>query len=80
MGLLSSVIIKSSNWKLPKLAEDVPLLRNFMETPGVSPGCVDKSRKFGADQLILMKPITFLPLLKSPVKGESEKDCRCLIG
>ena len=43
-----------------------------METPGVSPGCVDKSRKFGADQLILMKPITFLPLLKSPVKGESE--------
>jgi hypothetical protein len=56
-----------------KLAEEVPLLRNFMETPGVSSGCVDKSRKFGADQLILMKPITFLPPLKSPVKGESEK-------
>ena len=44
-----------------------------METPGVSPGCVDISRKFGADQLILMKPTTFLPPLKSPVKGESEK-------
>ena len=63
----------SIEFVVTKFAEEVPLLRNFMETPGVSPGCVDKSRKFGADQLILMKPITFFPLLKSPVKGESGK-------
>ena len=46
-----------------KLAEDVPLRRNLIPTPGVMPGDSVKS----VAPPILMNPVLFSPALKSPV-------------
>ena len=58
---------------MTKLAEDVPLRRNLIETPGVIPG-VSELVKSAAGP-ILMRPVICCPGLKSPVKGEARKMC-----
>ena len=56
---------------MTKFAEDVPLRRNLIETPGVIPG-VSELVKSAAGP-ILIRPVICSPALKSPVKGEARK-------
>ena len=56
---------------ITKLADDAPVRRNFIDTPGDNPG-VSELVKSAAGP-ILMKPVIFPPALRSPVNGESKK-------
>ena len=60
-----------SDFIITKLADDAPVRRNLIETPGDNPG-VNELVKSAAGP-ILIKPVIFPPALRSPVNGESKK-------
>ena len=56
---------------ITKLADDAPVRRNLIETPGDNPGVNELVKSVAGP--ILIKPVIFPPALRSPVNGESKK-------